>query len=279
MANLIDRLTTDNAQENVLEAKENEYLKDGLPYCKTCNEPKYFDYNGKIVNAVCSCFTKQQEEEAEREARTAKEEIILKLKEKSLLGKMFKNARFENLDPKRDNDLMEIVDRTKLYVENFKAIKEEGQGIYIFGDVGTGKSYLTACIGNELMDNGYSVLFTNFSEISKMIRETYDFDSRKSESEVLRELTDVDLLIIDDLGTEKNITAENSFLQEKVFEVINNRYINKKSIIFTSNYSISDLYNRGVEERTVDRISEMSTVNFRVKGISYRVKARNAPLF
>lgn len=278
MANLTSQLITNHSEENI-KADENEYLVDGLPHCKICNEPKYFNFNGKIVRAVCSCFTKRQQEEVEQELRTAKQEVILKLKEKSLLGKMFKDARFENLDPKRDNDLMNIVERTKLYVENFEEIKEEGQGIYIFGNVGTGKSYLTACIGNELMDNGYSVLFTNFSEISKMIRATYDPGSRKSEFEVLRALTEVDLLIVDDLGTEKNLTAENSFLQEKVFEVINNRYINKKSIIFTSNYSIKELYKRGVEERTVDRIAEMSTVNFKVEGLSYRLTAKKAPLF
>ena len=278
MRNLTESIIA-NSKENVRKANENEYLKDGLLHCKVCGDPKEFIWNGESRPCICSCDIQRQQEAAERAARIAKQEEIEKLRQQSLLGKMFKNARFENLDPNRDNDLMKIVNRTKRYVENFDEIKKEGQGIFIFGDVGTGKSYLTACIGNELMDKGHSVLFTNFAAISKMIRKTYDYDSRESEAEVMIKLTKVDLLIIDDLGTEKNLTANNSFLQEKVFEVINNRYINKKSTIFTSNYSINDLYNRGVEERTLDRVSEMSTAILKVEGVSYRETARKEPLF
>lgn len=260
--------------------EESEYLNsEGLPFCKVCNEPKYFKNGDKVVHAVCSCYQKNIVKKQKQEQQKEKLAKLTKLKEASLLGKIYKNASFKNLDVNRDNNLMDIVDRAKKYVDNFEDIKVLGQGIFIFGDVGTGKSYLTACIGNALLDKGHSVLFTNFSTIDKMIKETFRFGSKKTESEVISDLTDVDLLIIDDLGTEKNLTGDNTFLQEKVYDVINYRYISKKATIFTSNYSLNDLYKNGVERRTIDRISEMSTAIFEITGKSYRRKIKNKPLF
>ena len=260
--------------------EDNEYLNsEGLPHCKICDDPKYFKMGDKIIQTVCSCYQKNEQRQLEKEKQQEKLTKLTKLKEASLLGKIYKNARFDDLDANRDNNLMNIVERSKKYVSNFDEIKELGQGIYIYGDVGTGKSYLTACIGNALLEKGESVLFTNFSSIDKMIKDTFRFDSDKTESEVINDLTSVDLLIIDDLGTEKNLTGENTFLQEKVYDVINYRYISKKATIFTSNYSLNDLYQNGVEKRTIDRISEMSTAVFEVRGQSYRRKIKNKALF
>ena len=87
---------------------------------------------------------------------------------------------------------------------------------------------------------------------------------------------DVDLLIIDDLGTEilqKN--GEDNWLQEQVFDIINKRYNNHKPTIFSSNHSLNELVQeRGMMPKTVDRIMEMSTAIIKVNGASYRAKNR-----
>ena len=63
------------------------------------------------------------------------------------------------------------------------------------------------------------------------------------------------------------------WMQEKVFEVINARYIEQKPIIFTANYSLKELIEeRGIAKRTVDRIMEMCEV-IRLDGASYRIVA------
>ena len=82
----------------------------------------------------------------------------------------------------------------------------------------------------------------------------------------------IEFLFIDDFGTEKVTKGnEDIWLQEKVFEVINRRYINNKPIIFTSNYSLQELIrDRGVADKTVDRIMEMCEV-IRLNGQSYRL--------
>lgn len=269
-----------NTNENRFIETEDVYLKDGLPYCKKCNEPRFYKRNGddnQIVNAICSCEVKRQEQEEKNRLTQERLFQIARLKKASRLGKIYENARFEDLDPNRDNDLMSIVDRAKKYVENFAEIKEIGQGFYLFGDTGTGKSYLTACIGNALLKKGVPVLFTSFSDIVKMIKETFNYDSSKTETDVIEVLTDVDLLIIDDLGTEK--ITDNNFMQEKIYDVINSRYLTKKPTIYSSNFSLNELIKRGLNERIIDRIFEMSGAIFQVKGQSYRLKKQREPLF
>ena len=84
----------------------------------------------------------------------------------------------------------------------------------------------------------------------------------------------IDFLFIDDFGTEKVTKgSEDIWMQEKVFEVINTRYIEQKPIIFTANYSLKELIeDRGMAKRTVDRIMEMCEV-IRLDGKSYRFTA------
>ena len=53
----------------------------------------------------------------------------------------------------------------KRYVNNWQQVKAENLGLLFWGDVGTGKSFLAACIANGLLDQGVSVMMTNFTRI------------------------------------------------------------------------------------------------------------------
>ena len=131
---------------------------------------------------------------------------------------------------------------------------------------------------NELINQYRTVLFTNFFEISKIIREAYN--KRNSEEELINKITSVDFLFIDDIGTEvlkKN--DEDTWLQGVVFDVINKRYNNKKPTIFTSNHSIQELISqRGFMPKTVDRIIEMSSLILKIEGKSFRIENRKNKL-
>ena len=73
---------------------------------------------------------------------------------------------------------------------------EDGLGIYIYGDKGTGKTHLTACMANVLIKQRRQVLFTNFAEISKLIRGTFGRIS-ESESDFIKRLAGIDFLFIE----------------------------------------------------------------------------------
>ena len=246
----------------------NDYIKDGLLYCGKCNTPKqcYVAVLKKNMPTPCECRKEQIKREEEYQEKIKKQGQIDRLRKLSLMGEKYRNAMFENTETSHSKEFEVIYNRCKRYCEIADAVLKKGTGIYLFGSKGTGKTRLTACMGNELMANYFTVLYTNFAEISKKIL--------GSKTDFIEQLARIDFLFIDDFGTEKVTKGnEDMWLQEKVFEVINKRYINNKPIIFTSNYSLAELIqDRGMADKTVDRIMEMCEV-MKLDGQSYRLTA------
>lgn len=258
-----------------------EYIKDNLIYCKKCNTPRMCEgLFGRMVRCICKCQAAERDRQEELERQKEKQRRIDKIKQTSLLGEKYKEVSFNNTDISNP-EFYKIYSRCKRYCEVANKVLEKGIGIYLFGSKGTGKSRITACMANELMNNYYTVLYTNFSEISKYIRGTFN-KSIETEYDFLERLTNIDFLFIDDFGTEL-VTKNNQdlWLQEKVFEIVNKRYNNNKPIIFTSNYSLRELIeDRGVADKTIDRINEMCEI-MKIEGVSYRktIKEQREKLF
>lgn len=253
---------------------EEEYIKDNLIYCKKCNTPRMCEgLFGRMVRCICKCQAEERDREEELEKQKERLRIVDKIKRASLLGEKYKDVTFANTE-KPTPEFTKIYNRCKRYCEVAREVLDKGIGIYLFGSKGAGKSHLTACMANELMNNYYSVLYTSFSEISKYIRSTFN-KTTETEYDFLERLSSIDFLFIDDFGTElvtKN--DQDLWLQEKVFEVINKRYNNNKPIIFTSNYSLRQLYEeRGIADKTIDRINEMCEI-MKLEGDSFRKKVK-----
>ena len=280
MDSIKEVLAANKEDNNVLTQKiidtlneQEEYIKDGDIYCKACNTPRTcFGFTRK-VRCLCECQTRKLAEQKEIEQRAERLRQLEKLKVASLLGERYKNVTFGKTDVS-DADFAKVADRARKYCAAAGKVLEQGVGIYLYGSKGTGKTHLTACIANELMSNYYSVLYTNFSEISKSIRATYG-NRGESEQAFIDKLATIDFLFIDDFGTESVARdGDDLWLQEKIFEVVNKRYNANKPIIFTSNYSLAEMIkNRGLADKTVDRISEMCEI-IKLEGKSYRLKAK-----
>lgn len=257
-----------NEMAGNMPSSADDYEKDGILYCGKCNTPKqvYIEAFKRNMPIVCKCRQERMESEKAEQERQRKQEQIERLRKASLLGERYKNALFENTETAHSKEFELIYKRCFKYCVKAKEVFKRGIGIYLFGNKGTGKSRLTACMGNELMQNNYTVLYTNFSEISKNIIKVKD--------DYIQRLSQIEFLFIDDFGTEKVTKGnEDIWLQEKVFEVINNRYINNKPIIFTSNYSLQELIeDRGMADKTIDRIMEMCEI-MKLEGQSYRLTA------
>lgn len=259
-------------QNTIRPLKEDEYLgEDGLIYCKNCNTKRQTDILifGRHQPVMCYCQSQEYHKEEERQRQLEKQRIVDKLKKASLLGEKYKNTTFENTEM-TSKEFEKIYSRCKKYCEVADVVLDKGIGIYLFGNKGTGKSHITSCMANELMNKYYTVLYTNFAEISKYIRGTFN-KTNETEYDFLERLTNIDFLFIDDFGTEI-VTKNNQdvWLQEKVFEVVNKRYNNNKPIIFTSNYSLRELIEeRGIADKTIDRINEICEI-MKLEGNSYR---------
>lgn len=258
---------------------DDEYIKDEVIYCKKCNTPRMFVNEHFKVRCLCKCQAEERDRAKDMERERKRLEYIDKLQTASLIGERYKNVSFSNTETGHNADFDTAFIRCKRYCEVADKVLQDGLGIYIYGTKGTGKTHLTACMANELMNKYKQVLFTNFFEISKMIRGTFG-NSNESESDYINRLANIDFLFLDDLGTERVQTQNGDlWLQEKIFDVLNKRYNMKKPTIFTSNYSLPELINaRGIMDKTVDRITEMSNAIFEIKGASYRMKARKTDL-
>ncbi len=258
-----------------------EVLKGTVVYCKRCGDRRGQFHDGKFYRGVCKC---QADAIAENERRLQaklraeqKRQAVQVAKAESLLLLRYKNVSFEDTEIV-SQEFENVLQRMKKYCSNPQKRLDEGQGFYIYGkSTGSGKSHLTACVCNDLIEKGYSVMFTNFIEIANKIKETYAKKTLMTELEIINKVAGFDFLIIDDFGTEQfKKTADDTFYQEKVYDILNRRYNKKLPTIFSSNLSLQELIEeRGVSPKTVDRVMEMSRVVFRLEGASYRRKLRS----
>lgn len=157
----------------------------------------------------------------------------------------------------------------KEYMDHFPEMQDRGMGLYIFSATkGSGKTRMAASIANELLEK-VNVKFATSTRILSEIRSTYDRDSSISESKLMDALITTDVLIIDDFGTEK-VT---DWVKDKFYDIINQRYINKRVTIFTSNES---LYTIAYDSRITNRIKEMCyQVDFPEESVREHIAERN----
>lgn len=151
--------------------------------------------------------------------------------------------------PKSKEAIREACNIVKVYMSNFEQQRLKGMGLYVFSKTkGSGKTRMIVSIANELIKN-YQVKFAPSTSIIKEIKNTYDKNSLISESKLLEDLANVDILIIDDFGAEK-ITE---WVNERFYSIVNERYINQKVTIYTSNERLAELQ---YDERITSRIKE-----------------------
>ncbi len=133
----------------------------------------------------------------------------------------------------------------KDFVETFGT---DFRNIFLYGKTGVGKTFLAHCIAKALIDKGVNVVFLTeaaFIELSEDNQFHTSDDTRAASQTVF----DCDLLVIDDLGANRN----NSFISSSLLRVIDERYLNRKSTVITSNLSIEDLAAR-YSDRIFSRI-------------------------
>lgn len=120
-------------------------------------------------------------------------------------------------------------------------------GAYIYGPTGTGKTYLAKMLNNELVEKYRDVCFIKAVDMAMLLRrESYSKEPR----DLIGEFRKVDILIIDDYGTQKNT----EFVKEVIFSIFDSRYDAGKVTIITSNLDSDDLDE--VDNRLASRIGD-----------------------
>ena len=240
----------ENAKNEGMKASD-DYMdtETGLLMCGKCHtkKQKKISFLGveRVVGCLCQCAA--EEMEREREKHREEEELlhICQMKSAGLQDSTFFDYTFANCD-----ETHPCVQYARRYVGNFAEFQKNGQGLLFWGNVGTGKTFLAGCIANALMEKNIPVLMTSFPKLLNALGGLYSGEK----NEYLKSLNQYRLLIIDDLGVER----DTPYVLETVYLVIDERYKSGKPFIITTNLSLQELQNPADLEhgRIYDRIME-----------------------
>lgn len=238
--------------------------EDGLVYCGKCGSRKQlrvkFGDKTHVVRCVCKCESKALEEKKRQEEYEEQMRRINRLKEASMMDKKYREVTFDKYEVREENK--KVFEMAKKYADRFQNMYKKNQGLLLYGPVGTGKSFTAACIGNYLLDNAKPVIMTSFV---KILQDIWENDR---EAEYITILNSASLLIVDDLGTER----ETDYALEKVYNIIDSRVRANKPMIITSNLELNDMMECEDirKKRIYDRILECCYPMY-VGGKSFRM--------
>ena len=256
---IIDKTETPNSAPD-------DYIdpSDGLKYCGKCHTPKEMFYPADLQNqgfhkhpVMCQCAAEKRDREEAERREYERMSYMTMLRSEAFRDIPAAGWRFDHavVTPQ--------LAKAKEYAANWDSFKQDGIGLLLFGDVGTGKSYAAGCIANALIDRMESVLFVGMSDVVNRMQGNFGSDR----DHYMKSLMRPDLLILDDLGAERNT----SFGKERVFDVVDKRLLTDKPMIVTTNIPLSVMKQAADldDRRIFDRILEVC-VPIRFDGENFR---------
>jgi DNA replication protein DnaC len=176
--------------------------------------------------------------------------------------KTFSDKKGKEQRSPRENILL-VRDHCLEYVASFDRSEES---ILFVGAVGTGKTFMSHCIAKALLDSGRTVVyFTAYDLVDRVA----DFSFGNADASEKELVLDSDLLIVDDLGCER----QTEFAQSALFNVLNERLVRGKKMLISTNLStkeIKDVYNSRFFSRLIGNFT-----GFKFIGADLRVHEKN----
>ena len=255
----------DTSVGSILLTDPGDYIgEDGLLYCGNCHTRKQrsilWPLSGRemTVSVLCKCGEERQEREEAEIRRKEELDRIRRAKGTCIHDRALLECTFE-----KDDGMLPQIKSARKYVDTWPERKANNDGLLLWGGVGSGKTFYAACIANALIEQGVTVMMTNFAKILNKLSGMYSDDKNA----FVASLMSYSLLIIDDLGIERNT----EFALEQVFNIIDERYKTRLPLIVTTNLSMNTLKNPEdiAHQRIYDRVLAMCIpVSF--QGINHR---------
>lgn len=229
-------LTSDGYPEDYLTLKT---------HCEACGD------EGTIGTQWCECFKQILREEQFKRSKLGG----------ALAHQVFSTWNPNIYPPEQQNYMLRLKQNCEKYARDFSL---DSPNLLFIGSPGTGKTFLSSCIANEVARKGFSVIYDSAPNIISQL-EAVKFG--RKEAEEVQEYSDCDLLIMDDLGAESIGNVSEAML----YSVINGRIVSARPTIISTNLSaadISKLYN----ERIASRLNGFVKMVF--KGVDLRRAAK-----
>lgn len=230
MKTMLDGALANMGKDEHIASRPGDFLAaDGFIHCGVCGKRREFrlPLNGHLVPVLCDCGKAERARDELAAKRRMQQAQVSELASYSLIDRRFRESTFDAAI--RTDENAYALDLARRYCDRWPEMLERNVGLIFYGNPGTGKTYLSACIANELMRQMVPVLATSIIKLGSVDAETLD--------ETLRRMRSADLVVLDDFGSER----DTDFMRERVFSVIDSRYANKKPMIITTNIDLADM--------------------------------------
>ena len=222
--------------------------KSFLPHyeCNICNDTGYIRKGNKTI--MCNClkqkifnieYNKSNIGNIEKENFSTFNELL------------YSDEIDENLNISPRENIKIIKKISENFIKNFDDPNEKN--LLFTGNIGLGKTFLCNCIAYEILKKGKTVLYQTAPVMIDSIL-NYRFGKQDSSINIVDNLINVDLLIIDDLGTE----SLNSMKLTELFTIINSRLLNQNNkitkTIISTNLNLNNIfsiYNERIGSRII----------------------------
>ena len=217
-------------------------------FCGKELKPKGMDYLYDNIEDEFIEYEKCDCEKAKKYwGQVYKNDLMVKQKEKyrTLIHEIYKEAymrnrlknyNFENF--RTTDESKKVLDLAKKFTQDCTQNRQK-DGLILIGDSGSGKTHLASAIANKLIENGEIVLMGRLSFLLDKVKDTFK-KRDNSERELIELYSNIDMLIIDDLGTEKI----SEWMLEKLFVIVSERYENNLPIIIATKFNKNGLMKR-----------------------------------
>ncbi len=152
---------------------------------------------------------------------------------------LYHHMRFNTFST--DSLLLEEVPNLKKALEFAQAWAADPVGwLYIAGDFGSGKTHLAAAIANDLHDRGQEALFITVPNFLDYLHRSFNPESRVRFDKRFEKIMNAPILILDDL----RLASATAWAQEKLFQIIDYRYVTRRPTVITSSEKMKDVHRR-----------------------------------
>lgn len=227
----------ESAMQELTQKKTELLIQNGYPKnylspiytCESCKDTGYIEFK------PCHCLLRVQSD---------------LLYENSNLAEILNSENFDTFEPEYYDDKQvdenlsltprqNIIKLKELCLDFIAHFDDSYDNLIFYGPTGVGKTFLTHCIAKELLDTGHAVVYLTSLQLFDILEKNKFGKNEDAEvsSEQISHLLSSDLLIIDDLGTE----LTNSFTNSRLYYFIEERHLNQRATIFSTNLSFQEL--------------------------------------